>query len=149
MYVKIPEDDFEQLNEYIKRMVYRAMAEGDGRSIAFRVDLMIKDGRCHVLPPVWSLTGVKGMPEDDEDQHGHLVEVQESERQVLVTAELPGMREEEIRVWQEGSTLHIDAANGERQYRKQVKLPHSDLHVDWMTFRHGVLEVAFRLALEN
>ncbi|MBP2146882.1 HSP20 family molecular chaperone IbpA [Methanofollis sp. W23] len=149
MYVKIPEDDFEQLNEYIRRMVYRAMAEGDGRSIAFRVDLMIQEGRCHVLPPVWSPTGERGVPEDDEDQPKCLVEVQETERQFLVTAELPGMREEEIRVWQEGSTLHIDAANGETQYRKQVELPRFDFQVDWMTFRHGILEVAFGPASEH
>lgn len=149
MYAEIPEDDFEQLNEYIKRMVYRAMAEGDGRSIAFRVDLMIQEGRCHVLPPVWSPAGVRGMTGDTESQDEHWVEVQETERQFLVTADLPGMREEEIRVWQEGATLHIDAKNRERQYKKQIELPHLDLQVEWMTYRNGVLEVAFGQTLDE
>ncbi|QYZ79272.1 Hsp20/alpha crystallin family protein [Methanofollis formosanus] len=143
MYSEIPDEDFQQLSEYIRRMVCRAMAEGDGRSIAFRVDLMIEEGRCHVLPPVWSPMGKRGMAEDDEGRDEPWVEVQEAEEQFLVAAEIPGMREEEIRVWQEGSVLHIDAANGEQAYRKQVELPPSALQVEWMTYRNGVLEVAF------
>ncbi|QSZ67304.1 Hsp20/alpha crystallin family protein [Methanofollis aquaemaris] len=143
MYSEIPDEDFQQLNEYIRRMVCRAMAEGTGRSIAFRVDLMIQGGRCHVLPPVWSQISGGDVVEDDENQNEPWVEVQETERQYLVTAEIPGMQEEEIRVWQEGSVLHIDAANHGRQYSKQVDLPSFDLEVEWMTYRNGVLEVVF------
>lgn len=61
---------------------------------------------------------------------------------VLVIVELPGVREEDIRVTADGDTFEIAAATGARKYRQKARLP-AQVDPDSLTssYRNGILEV--------
>jgi HSP20 family molecular chaperone IbpA len=136
----IPEEDFRQLSDYIRQMVSRAQDEYENKPIAFGIYMMIRDGHCHVLPPTWSpmkaLTGSEGTGADEP-----AVEVHQVGGETVVTAALPGVTADSVRVWQEDAALHIAAEDGEQRYYTTVALPSPALAVERMSFKHGVLEV--------
>lgn len=136
----IPEEDFRQLSNYIRQMVGRAQDEYKNKPVAFGLYMMIRDGHCHVLPPTWSpmkeLTGEEGTAANEP-----AVEVHQVGGETVVTAALPGVAADGVRVWQEGATLHIAAEDGDRRYYTTVSLSSPALSVERMSFKHGVLEV--------
>ncbi|HDS62563.1 MAG TPA: hypothetical protein ENN52_00205 [Methanofollis liminatans] len=141
---KIPDEDFRALTDYLKSMVLRALEDTEDKPVAIGVRLLVRDGHCHVLPPTWA----PAHPIDGEES-GEIsepaVEVMEVGDRIVVTAELPGMSEEHVRTWQEGSTLIINALDGLRRYRRAVALPEVPLEVEATSFRNGVLDISFGL----
>ena len=70
-----------------------------------------------------------------------LVDVFDEGGEVVVTAELPGAREDEITIEQRGDTLVI-ASGGERHYAKEVLLPSAvDGNSLQKKYNNGVLEI--------
>lgn len=136
----IPEEDFRQLGDYIRQMVSRAQDEYENKPVAFGIYMMIRDGHCHVLPPTWSpmkaLTGSEGTEANEP-----AVEVHQIGGETVVTAALPGVTADGVRVWQEAAALHIAAEDGDQRYYTTVALPSPALAVERMSFKHGVLEV--------
>ncbi|TAJ45621.1 Hsp20/alpha crystallin family protein [Methanofollis fontis] len=141
----IPDEDFQQLTEYIKGMVLDALNDNDDKPIAVGIRVLVREGHCHVLPPTWrpaqAEDGATGeeVPEEIEPR----VEVTEAGKELIVTADLPGVSEEGIRVWQDGCTVHIVAEDGQRRYRRVVDLPPVTLDVEAMSYHNGVLDLVF------
>ena len=75
-----------------------------------------------------------------------LVDVFDEGGEVVVTAELPGARKDEITVEQRGHILAIES-HGERQYAKEIALP-SAIDGDSLQtkYNNGVLEIRARKA---
>ncbi len=71
-----------------------------------------------------------------------LIDVIERGDELIVMAEMPGVRKDSIELSLKGDTLEIGAFDGGRSYHKSVKLPYK---VNPKNFRHGynngVLEV--------
>ncbi|MEM4582769.1 MAG: archaeal heat shock protein Hsp20, partial [Desulfurococcaceae archaeon] len=67
---------------------------------------------------------VRGKPSIVEEREP-LVDVFESENEVTVVAEMPGVDKEkiEVKVTEDGKTLVINASNEKRKYYKEVELP--------------------------
>jgi len=73
-----------------------------------------------------------------------LVDVFDEGGEVVITAELPGAREEEITAQMKGDVLTI-ASHGERHYAKEVQLPCAiDSKTLKKKYNNGVLEIRAR-----
>jgi HSP20 family molecular chaperone IbpA len=59
---------------------------------------------------------------------------------IRITAEMPEIREETIRIDLEKSTLFISASGNGRQYKKEIPLP-ARIRFGNKRFRNGVLEL--------
>ena len=73
-------------------------------------------------------------------------EVHRAGDEVIVTAELPGIGEDALRLAVRGSSLRIDAGDADRHFRGTVELPPVDPGSMRSSIRNGVLEVTFRSA---
>jgi len=142
---KIPDEDFRQLTDYLKSAVLRALEDTEDKPVAIGVRLLVRDGRCHVLPPTWAPAKTsEGAADPAPEEIGEpVVEMMEVGGRIVVTAELPGMSEEHVRTWQEGSTLIINALNGRRHYRRAVALPEIPLDMEAVSFKNGILDISF------
>jgi len=79
-----------------------------------------------------------------DDVHEPLVDVFDEGTEIVVTAELPGAREEEITIDQREAVLAI-ASQGERRYAKEVLLPGAiDGNSVKKKYNNGVLEIRAR-----
>jgi len=58
-----------------------------------------------------------------------------------VIAELPGVKEDEISVFVQGSTLNIDAGKGERKVRQSIDLDIPVKGKPKTHYRNGILEI--------
>jgi HSP20 family protein len=72
------------------------------------------------------------------------VDVHETDDQVRVVADIPGVDKEAIDLKCDGEVLTIRARAGDREYDDRVTLPtRVDEHSATATYNNGVLEVAF------
>ena len=73
-------------------------------------------------------------------------DVQETDKEVIVTAELPGVSKEDIKINATENSVEISAERNDRKYRRVVAL---DAEVDPSTakakYNNGVLEIKFKL----
>jgi len=89
---------------------------------------------------------IRGKPTIIEEREP-LVDVFETDSEVVVVAEMPGVEKEKIdvKVTEDGKTLIISASNEDRKYYKEVDLP---VKVDPLsakaTYKNGVLEVKLK-----
>ena len=85
-----------------------------------------------------------GAPESLPMGREPLVDVNESDRQITVTAELPGVEKSDIELETGESSLVIRVDNEKRKYYKEVDLP-APVNPDSAraTYNNGVLEVVF------
>jgi len=73
-----------------------------------------------------------------------LVDVFDEEGSITVIAELPGVKEEEIRLEAKEDIVKLETT-GERKYAKEILLPAKvDAASKEMSFKNGVLEVKFK-----
>jgi HSP20 family protein len=72
------------------------------------------------------------------------VDVHETDDEVRVVADLPGVEKEGIDLKCDGEVLTISARSGRRNYDERVSLPaRVDEHSATATYNNGVLEVTF------
>lgn len=89
---------------------------------------------------------VRGKPLIAEEREP-LVDVLESENEITVVAEMPGVDKDKIdvKVVEDGKTLIINASNEKKKYYKEVDLPAKvDPESAKATYKNGVLEVKLR-----
>ncbi|MCC6034660.1 MAG: Hsp20/alpha crystallin family protein [Desulfurococcaceae archaeon] len=89
---------------------------------------------------------IRGKPTIVEEREP-LVDVFETNGEVVVVAEMPGVEKEKIdvKVTEDGKTLIISASNEDRKYYKEVDLPAKvDPSSAKATYKNGVLEVKLK-----
>jgi len=89
---------------------------------------------------------IRGKPTIIEEREP-LVDVFETNGEVVVVAEMPGVEKEKIdvKVTEDGKTLIISASNEDRKYYKEVDLPAKvDPSSAKATYKNGVLEVKLK-----
>lgn len=89
---------------------------------------------------------IRGKPSIVEEREP-LVDVFESENEVSVVAELPGVEKDKIdvKVTEDGKTLIISASNEKRKYYKEIELPaRVDPSSAKASYKNGVLEVKLK-----
>jgi len=72
------------------------------------------------------------------------VDVHETEENVRVIADIPGVEKEAIDLKCDGTVLTIDAGSHDREYHERLTLPSQvDEHSASATYNNGILEVSF------
>ncbi|PSP86723.1 Hsp20/alpha crystallin family protein [Halobacteriales archaeon QS_4_66_20] len=72
------------------------------------------------------------------------MDIHESDDEVRIVADIPGVDREDIDLQCDGTTLNLRAAGNNREYRERVSLPATvDEHSASATYNNGVLEVVF------
>lgn len=72
------------------------------------------------------------------------VDVHETDEQIRVVADIPGIDKDAIDLKCDGESLHLEAQTGEREHRDRIALPgRVDEHSAEATYNNGVLEVVF------
>jgi HSP20 family protein len=85
--------------------------------------------------------------ESETDIHFNL---HESDDEIRVIADIPGIEKEAIDLQCDGETLHLDANTSDRQYTERISLPgRVDEHSADATYNNGVLEVVFERVDES
>jgi len=79
-----------------------------------------------------------------KEEREPLVDVLESDGEVVVVTELPGVEKNEIKLESTDRGLKIDVGSGKRRFFKELELPHLvDPHTGHASYKNGVLEVRF------
>jgi len=98
-------------------------------------------------PVVESFGNIKKSPKGPkiENEREPITDVFDEKNEVVVMAEMPGIREEAISVDLKGDVLAIKGVNKHRNYYKEVLLP-SKVKPDTLTsnYKNGVLEVRIK-----
>ncbi|MEM1611812.1 MAG: archaeal heat shock protein Hsp20 [Desulfurococcaceae archaeon] len=103
------------------------------------------DGR-PIIKEFGNVRRIRGRPTIMEEREP-LVDVFESDNEVTVIAEMPGVEKEkiEIKVAEDNKTLIISASNEKRKYYKEVELPSKvEPSSAKATYKNGVLEVRLK-----
>ncbi|WP_122090508.1 Hsp20/alpha crystallin family protein [Halalkalicoccus subterraneus] len=75
------------------------------------------------------------------------VDIHETDEEIRVIADLPGVEKEDIGLTCDGKALTISAANDRREYDERVTLPGQvDEHSARATYNNGILEVVLARA---
>ncbi|AEH36272.1 Hsp20/alpha crystallin family protein [Halopiger xanaduensis] len=78
------------------------------------------------------------------------VDIHETDDEIRVVADLPGVEKDNIELECDGKTLTISAGSDHRQYDERVSLPtRVNEHTASATYNNGVLEVVFDPAEES
>ncbi|OVE83339.1 Hsp20/alpha crystallin family protein [Natronolimnobius baerhuensis] len=78
------------------------------------------------------------------------VDIHETDEELRVVADLPGVEKDNIELECDGTTLTISAGSEHRQYDERVSLPtRVNEHTASATYNNGVLEVVFDSAEES
>lgn len=129
-------DEFEEMRRALHRMLKDAF---EGKLGVFREPFIYgfttrsREARVDGARPV-----IEGQELDARDP---LADVILSESAIFITAELPGVQEDQIRLAADEGRLIIEA-NGDRRFYSGIELP-ADADRDTLkyTFRHGVLDI--------
>lgn len=79
-----------------------------------------------------------------------LVDVLESDREIMVVAELPGVDKQNINISATERTLNISVDTPERKYHKELELPDEvDPSSGKSSYKNGVLEITLRRSKEK
>ena len=77
-------------------------------------------------------------------------DVHESDEEVRVVADLPGVDKDAIDLQCDGRTLTIDASGAEREYHERIRLPRRvDEHSAAAAYNNGILEVTLDSASDR
>jgi HSP20 family protein len=82
----------------------------------------------------------------EEEERKPLTDVVETDSELVVIAELPGVEEKDIKVVSTPFRLKISAKSRERNYKEELVLPAKVGSISRKTYRNGVLEVRLRKA---
>ncbi|SDK41073.1 MULTISPECIES: Hsp20/alpha crystallin family protein [Natronorubrum] len=78
------------------------------------------------------------------------VDIHETDEEIRVVADLPGVEKDNIELECDGKTLTISASSDHREYDERVSLPQRvNEHTASATYNNGVLEVVFDLAEQS
>ena len=120
------DDPFDEFFDEIERMMNEMM----GSNANFQFDRIDQSGG-----------GQSSGGNSNRDVH---LDVHETDEEVRVVADIPGVSKDDIDLKCDGTTLYIEADGGDRQYRERVDLPSRvDEHSASATYNNGVLEVSF------
>ncbi len=148
------EDVFEEFDEKFRRMqhymnkIMKDVMEGkipsprEGGPIIYGWSMRIgPDGKPHFQ----EFGNVPSKPGIQEEVREPLVDVIEGDDKVSVTAEVPGVKKDDIELEVVDDTLKIQVDTKERKYYKEVKLPcEVDANSAKATYQNGVLDVELK-----
>jgi len=73
-----------------------------------------------------------------------MVDVFEEDDHIKIVAEIPGVGDKDVKLDLNGDILSIDAARGDKKYRKEVLLPRGSEEIIEHSCNNGILDVKLR-----
>lgn len=132
------------MNDLVKRM-FSDSEEFDGRPITFGFSMRTDAEGNPVIKRFGNIQAREGRPVV-VDRIEPLVDVVEEEKEIVITAELPGVKKEEINLKAEDeNTVVLQVDNAERPYFKVINLQ-KPVKEDSAkaSFKNGILEAHFK-----
>ena len=119
---------------------------GAGKEVKGIYGFTIKAGLGDDRPRIEPFGNIRKDPESGrsvvQEVREPVVDVFEEEDHVLIVAEMPGIRVEDVQIAVEDDLLTITAAHGDKRYRKEVLLPASFAREKMqVTCNNGVVEI--------
>jgi len=131
-----PSDAFRRLQEILEQMIRESMEQGN---------IMVRPmGFTIVIRGTGPFPVETGPAPENGGALEPRLEVHESEGEVRVLGELPGISGDQVRIDLEGGMLRISATDGVRRFLGRANLPPVDPEILSTSCRNGVLEVRFR-----
>jgi HSP20 family protein len=99
------------------------------------------------VPTVETFGNIKKTPEGPkvEEEREPITDVFDEENEMIIIAEMPGMKEEEISIELKDDILEISATSKIRKYRKEVLLPAKGIQENLSsTYNNGILEIRIK-----
>jgi len=72
-----------------------------------------------------------------------MVDVFDEADEVLIYIELPGVKQEDIKIQMSGETLRVEAEHADGRYRKIIQIPESAKGMPSYSYKNGILKVRF------
>lgn len=72
-----------------------------------------------------------------------VVDVFDEENEVLIYVELPGVKQEDIRIQMSGRALRVEAEHADGRYRKTIQIPESAKGMPSYSYKNGILKIRF------
>lgn len=72
-----------------------------------------------------------------------VVDIFDEENEVLIYVELPGVKQEDIKIQMSGKTLRVEAEHADGRYRKTIQIPESAKGMPSYSYKNGILRVRF------
>ena len=141
------EQEFRRMEEWINRMM-REFGRGEVRGpYVYGFSMRIgPDGKPQIQEFGNVPRRIPGSPEEMAEYREPLVDVMEDDKNISVTAELPGVSKDDIdlNLSDDNQTLIIKVDNPERKYYKEVVLPAKvKPNKVKATYKNGILDVVF------
>ena len=155
------DDEFERMRERMDKIFQHAMKEPvfneDMTKKPFVYGFSIRvgpDGVPHIQqfgntkPIRKALTKDEGLAAIDEREP--LTDVIESEDEICITIEMPGVEKKDINLDAKNDSLTIDVNTEERKYHKSIPLPNKiDPDTIVATYKNGVLDISIKRKKEK
>jgi len=100
-------------------------------------------------PKVETFGNIKKTPKGPvvEEVREPIVDVFDEKDYVMIVAEIPGVREEDVNIEVKGDILKLSAVTGDKKYSKEVLLPSKVTSKPEITYKNGVLEIKIKKTL--
>ena len=143
------EDIFDEFEEQIQRMhrrmntLYRDILRGNlaDRPRVYGWSFRINSHGKPVFQEFGNIPQLKTIQEPSESREP-LVDIQETDKNIIVTAEIPGVSKDDVDLELTEDILIINVDSKDRRYYKEIKLPAEvDPDNSEATFNNGVLSI--------
>ncbi len=137
------EEQFRRIQRRMSRLYKEALRSGtiEGKPRIYGWCLRIDSNGKPVFQEFGNIPRLQGSLELPESREP-LVDVQETDKQIMVTAEIPGVPKEDIDLEVTSDTLTIRVDSKDRRYYKEINLPAEvDAESGEATYNNGVLTI--------
>ena len=130
------EDAQEQFEEIMKHLQKNPMVWGFSAAIG-------PDGKIRMNP--FGNLSTEGTPPVVREEREPLIDVMEQEDTIIIIAELPGVKQDDIQININDYSVTINVDNPDRKYAKNLDLPAPvDIHSTKTNYRNGILEIQLK-----
>lgn len=142
--------DFDELFREIENMIDKMLKDMNidtdkmGRPFVYGFSITHRPGEESEIREFGNLPPRIKAKTIDITERRPLVDVLDSEKQIHVVAEMPGVEKEDIGLDCTETTLEIRASHGDRKYAEHIELPGKvNPRSARATYKNGVLEIVF------
>ncbi len=131
-------DEFTNIDELIRHIISHTLGNGSLQPGMIGVNVIIAGGG---NPP---FSGKTGGSSSDDITNPH-IELCETDSDLVVTVELPGLQIDHIKAIIRDKTLFIIGFDGEHRYQGSIDIPSVQPDTCIQTINNGVLELQYKL----
>ena len=146
--------EFEEISKNAPKSLVRERILPDGTKIRqwgpfiYGYNVTIEpDGKVQVreFGNIKSKEKLRGPEIEIKESREPLIDIIETDEEIKIVAELPGVEKKDIKLYGTEDTLTISVDNPERKYYKKVELPSRvDTKKTKATYKNGVLEITLK-----